>query len=126
MKNNSYTIIIEVDKTPEEVYNHICDVPKWWSKDFEGLSAKLNDEFTILHPGAHYSKQRLIEVIPGSKIVWLVTESYLDWLEKNKREWTNTKMVFEITAEGVKTLPVYPRWSVTGNGVLYPLLRWLG
>ena len=104
MKNNSYTIIIEVDKTPEEVYNHICDVSKWWSKDFEGLSAKLNDEFTILHPGAHYSKQKLIEVKPGSKIVWLVTESCLDWLEKNKREWTNTKMVFEITAEGVKTL----------------------
>ncbi len=103
MKNNSYTTIIEVDNTADAVFNNICNVSKWWSKDYEGLSSRLNDEFTILHPGAHYSKQKLMELKPGKKIVWLVTESHLEWLQKNKGEWTNTKMIFDIIPEGAKT-----------------------
>jgi hypothetical protein len=104
MNNQSYTATIEVLQSPEEVFNRIKEVSKWWSKDFEGSSSKLSDEFIIHHPGAHYSKQRLVEVVPNKKIVWLVTESKLDWLEKDKQEWTNTKMVFEITTEGAKTV----------------------
>ena len=93
MKNNSYTATLEVAQSPKEVFNGINNVTNWWSKDFEGSSTKLNDEFIINHPGQHYSKQKLIEVIPNKKNVWLVTESKLYWL-KNKEEWTNTKMIF--------------------------------
>ena len=104
MNNQSYTATIEVAKSREDVFNDIKDVPKWWSKDFEGNSTKLNDEFVICHPGRHYSKQKLIEVTPNKKIIWLVTDSNLDWLEKDKHEWTNTKMVFKITTRGDKTV----------------------
>jgi len=99
----SYTAKIEVVKSPQEVFNHLKEVSKWWSKDYEGRSADLNDEFVICHPGQHYTKQQLIEVIIDKKIVWLVTDSELDWLENDKHEWTNTKMIFEITANGDKT-----------------------
>jgi hypothetical protein len=104
MENKNYSITIEVAKSPEDVFNHINDVSKWWSKDFEGSSTRLNDEFVICHPGAHYSKQKLIEVIPDKKVVWLVTDSNLNWIEKDKHEWTNTKMIFETTTKGDKTL----------------------
>ena len=104
MQNKTYTATIEVAQSPEVVFNHINDVSKWWSKDFEGSSTKLNDEFVICHPDRHYSKQKLIEVIPGKKVVWLVTDSKLNWIEKDKYEWTNTKMIFEITTKGDKTL----------------------
>ncbi len=104
MKNQNYTASIEVAKSPMDVFDHISDVSKWWSKDFEGSSTKLNDEFVISHSDRHYSKQKLIEVIPDKKVVWLVSESKLNWLEKDKDEWTNTKMVFEITARADKTV----------------------
>lgn len=105
MKVQNFTAILEVKNSPEEIFQRITtDVAKWWGgKDLSGNSARLNDEFIINHPGAHYSKQRLVEVIPGKKVVWLVTGSKLSWL-KDQEEWTNTKMVFEITTKGDKTI----------------------
>ncbi|HEY2583076.1 MAG TPA: SRPBCC family protein [Mucilaginibacter sp.] len=102
MNEQSYTATIVVANTPVDVFDHITEVPKWWSTDFEGSSKKVHDVFVICHPGQHYSKQELTEVIPGKKVVWLVTESKLNWLT-DKAEWTNTKMVFEITAKGEMT-----------------------
>ena len=103
MENQDYTANILVAASPTTVVNHIKEVSKWWSKDFEGNSENLNDEFVICHPDQHYSKQKLIEVIPDKKIVWLVTESNLYWLKKNKHEWTDTKMIFKIFPKGDMT-----------------------
>jgi len=107
MQNKSYATTIEVAQLPEVVFTRIQDIPNWWSDDFEGASSKLDDEFVIRHPGAHYSRQRLIEMVPGKKIVWLVTDSELSWLEKDKSEWTDTKLVFELTSKGDKTAIVF-------------------
>jgi len=101
MKDQSYTTTITIARSPKDVFDHLKNVPTWWSgEDFKGNSAKLHDEFTIMHGDAHYSKQKLVEVIPERKIVWLVTESRLTWLERDQDEWTNTKMVFEIIPKG--------------------------
>jgi hypothetical protein len=99
----SFTATIEVSKSPQHVFNCITEVPNWWSRDFEGSSKQLNDEFIIHHPKAHFSKQKLVSVIPGKKMVWQVTESTLYWLQKDKQEWTNTKMIFDIDTKGDKT-----------------------
>jgi hypothetical protein len=102
MKDNSYTTSIEVTRTPDHVFNCItAGVKKWWGgEDLEGGSAKLNDEFIIHHPGAHYSKQKVVEFVPGKKLVWLVTDGTLHWLKVNQHEWTGTKLIFEIIPSG--------------------------
>ena len=105
METQNYTATIEVAKSPTEVFKHLVDVSKWWGgKDYAGSSAQLNDEFIVKHGDAHYSKQKVVEVVPDKKIVWLVTESKLNWLEKDKQEWTNTRMVFELAPKGDTTL----------------------
>ena len=102
MKEEDYHTSIAVDATAHEAFKGINSVSKWWTGNLEGSSQKLNDEFTVRFGDIHFSKQKLVEVIPDKKVVWLVTERKLNFL-KNKHEWTNTKIVVEIAEKDGKT-----------------------
>ncbi len=87
-------------KTEIEVYALLLNVKEWWSGLFgekiDGEFEKIGDEFTFkAGDGVHYSNQKLIELIPNQKIVWLVTESNLSFLN-NTNEWANTRICFDI------------------------------
>ena len=103
MENQDHTVSIVVDATAEEAFNSINSVSQWWTENLEGSSQELNDEFIVRFGDVHFSKQKLVEVTPGKKIVWLVTDSQLNFL-KDKQEWTNTRISFEITKQDNKTL----------------------
>ncbi|PSL46507.1 hypothetical protein CLV51_103487 [Chitinophaga niastensis] len=102
MKTQDYNEIITVNATAQEAFESINSVSKWWTENLEGSSQKLNDEFTVRFDDIHVSKQKLVEVIPDKKVVWLVTDSKLNFL-KDKHEWTNTKISFEIAEKDGKT-----------------------
>jgi hypothetical protein len=137
MQDQSYTTNFTVDQTPEEVFNAVTDVRGWWSQNIKGNAAKQDDEFIFEVPGVHYSKQKLIEVIPAKRVVWLVTESNMTFL-KQPDEWTGTKVIFDITEENNKTKLTFtheglvpdvecykfcmPSWTQYVEGSLYKLI----
>ena len=99
---NNFKTTITVNAPAEHVYNAINNVSKWWHGEVKGSTGKLDDEFTYRWQDIHYSKQRVIELVPFEKIVWLVTESSLNFTN-DKSEWTGTKLIFEISAAGNNT-----------------------
>jgi len=103
MKKLDYNVSITVNAPDEQAFKSINSVSKWWTDNVEGSTEKLNDVFIVRSGDVHYSKHKIIEVIPNKKVVWLVTDSKLNWINNNKEEWTNTKMVFEIIPEGNKS-----------------------
>ncbi|MEO6328369.1 MAG: SRPBCC domain-containing protein [Ginsengibacter sp.] len=107
MKKGSYTNSFKSSKTPEAVFELLLDIEQWWfgvyEETIQGDSKKINDEFIFkAGDGAHYSKQKLIELIPNKKIVWLVTDSKLTFVG-DTGEWTGTRISFDISTEENQT-----------------------
>jgi hypothetical protein len=108
MNNNNFQFTLASTLSAEKVFEGIKNIRSWWTGYYEeeitGSTNQLGDTFSYkAGNGVHYSVQKVVEYIPNKKLVWLVTESNLSFLE-NKEEWTNTEIVFEITEASNKTM----------------------
>ena len=117
MANTDFTYTLLTDRTPHEVFQAITNVRGWWSgyysEEIKGNTEKLNDEFSFsAGDGIHYSEQKLVEVIPDKKIVWLVKNSKLSFL-KHQDEWNGSKIIFEISKKGSQTQLVFTHVGLT-------------
>ena len=106
MKNNNYHRTITVNASPEEVMKKISQVNNWWKYDFSGSAERLNDKFTVpfgeLNGEKSFVDFIVSEFVPDKKVVWHVTDCNLPWF-KDKKEWSNTKVSFEISFENSTT-----------------------
>ena len=101
-KDRDLTASISVDESPEQVFQAINNVRSWWSGEIEGPTDQLGGEFTYRYQNFHTSKQKVTELVPGKRVVWLIVDSHLDFV-KDKREWNGTRVIFDITRKGDKT-----------------------
>ena len=102
MKKQDYHAVISVGNSIQDTFEAINNVTRWWTDDLTGSSQKLNDEFTVQFGDVHKTSQKIIEFVPEEKVVWLVTECNLNFVE-DKEEWKNTKISFELSRQGDKT-----------------------
>jgi hypothetical protein len=102
MKKQDYTTSILVKATANQAFKGVNDVAAWWTENVEGSSEKLDDVLTIRFGGETVVTIKILESVPDKKVVWTVTDCYLPWLA-DKKEWKDTRMVFEISAEGDST-----------------------
>ena len=104
MSGINFTATITVDQAPEQAFAAINNVRGWWSGDpgVEGRTDRLGAEFTYRYKDLHYSKQRIIELVPARRVVWLVIDSDLSFV-KDRSEWNGTTITFDIARDGDKT-----------------------
>jgi hypothetical protein len=97
MKNQDFTTTISANITAKEAFNGINNVSKWWTKNTVGRSENINDVFTVTF-GETFATFKIIEMVADKKVAWLTTDCNLHWM-KDKKEWKDTKMSFEISAK---------------------------
>lgn len=102
-----FTMTFLVDQSPEQVFNAVLNVRGWWQGFFEeniqGGTRNLNEEFSFRAGGGlHYTRQKLVELEPNKRVVWLVIMSELTFIDKQD-EWEGTKIIFDISEKEKKT-----------------------
>ncbi|MCL4518685.1 MAG: SRPBCC domain-containing protein [Thaumarchaeota archaeon] len=100
--NQDYSATFSVSQTPEEAFKAINNVRGWWEGQIEGKTEKIGDVFTYQYGSFHRSEQKVIELVPDKRVVWLVVEGGPKFTE-SKIEWKGTKIIFNISKKGSKT-----------------------
>jgi uncharacterized protein YndB with AHSA1/START domain len=108
MKEQGYQSSFTAKVSPKEATEKISHVPEWWGKNFEGKSQELNDVFTVKFSNGDTYQAKVVEIQPGSKIVWEFIDAYQGWV-KDQKEWVGTKILWEVTPqkEGVEVKMVH-------------------
>ncbi|MGE5180716.1 MAG: SRPBCC family protein [Acidobacteriota bacterium] len=97
----SFTTTIKVPQSPAHVFRAINDVRAWWTGNIDGRTDAPGEEFTYRYAKVHRTTQKITEWVPDARVVWHVTDSFIDFPDAS--EWTGTDIVFEIARQGDET-----------------------
>ena len=95
MENNNFSSSISANIGAEEAIKKISNVPGWWGVVFTGNAEKQGDIFTITMGGDSFFNFTVTELVPGKRVVWLVTDCNMPWYN-DKKEWANTRLIFDL------------------------------
>jgi hypothetical protein len=118
MEKKNFSSKISADISAAEAIEKINHVPGWWGVTFSGNSEKLNDQFVIKMGGDSFFNFTVVELIPGKRIVWLVTDCNMPWYS-NKKEWTNTKLIFDLAENNGVTDLIFTHEGLTPDVECY-------
>ena len=92
---------IKVNSSPTEVFTAITEqIQDWWSKNYEGLASKVDDQFTVRF-GNTFKTMRIESIEPNKEVVWRCIDQHLEMPEgmkqlSNKREWVGNTLIWSI------------------------------
>ncbi len=97
----NFTTTFTVPQSPAQVFRAINDVRAWWTGNIDGRTDAPGEAFTYRYAKVHRTTQKITEWVPDEKVVWHVTDSFIDFPDSS--EWTGTDIVFEIAKKGDET-----------------------
>ena len=104
--SKNFTTTIVVDKDISSAFNSIKNFRGWWSEEIEGNTDKLGETFFYHYKDVHLCKLKLIEMVADKKLVYQVIDNEFNFT-KDKTEWINTKLIFDLSTEENKTKVVF-------------------
>ncbi|MGZ3884218.1 MAG: SRPBCC domain-containing protein [Bacteroidia bacterium] len=119
-KQKDFSYNFTVNASAKDAMKRIGQVDLWWAKKFKGKAAKLNDEFSVYFGGPKdtFVDFKISEVIPGEKIVWLVTDCNLHWID-DKTEWKHNEVIWNFTEKNGKTAVNFVHKGMTPESECY-------
>jgi hypothetical protein len=123
MNNQNFTTAILVEQSPVEVFKAVNNPRAWWSEEITGTTDQLHAEWNYQFGDNHRSKMKVIEMIPGKKVVWLVEENYFK-NAKDQTEWVGNKITFEISEHGHKTQLLFSQIGLVPANDCYKACDW--
>ena len=99
MSDASYSATFTVAQSPATAFDAVLDPRGWWSHEVTGESREIGDVFHFHDEGITSSSFRLVESVPGRRVVWHIDDAYLSFVEDHD-EWTGTRIIFEIEPAG--------------------------
>jgi len=96
MEKKNFHSTITVDASANEAIKKVSNVPEWWGITFTGSAEKQNDTFIVKMSGDSFFNFTVAELLTGKRVVWFVTDCNMPWYT-DKKEWTNTKLIFDVS-----------------------------
>ncbi len=118
MEKNDFTRSISAAVSAEEAIKKISNVPGWWGITFSGSAEKQGDQFVVKMGGDSFFDFTVTELAPRKKVVWLVTDCYMPWYN-DKKEWANTRLIFDLTENKGETAIKFTHEGLTPNVECY-------
>lgn len=106
VKSPDFTVAFRVDQSPDVAFKAINNVRGWWSENIEGATDKTDGEFVFHNEPWHVSRIRVVELVPGKRVVWCVLENNMSFVD-DATEWVGNEMIFDIATKGNKTEVVF-------------------
>jgi len=106
MKTQDFTNTLTVDQTPEQVFDAINNPRAWWSENISGPTNRQGEKFHYAYRNSHTCDIVVEDLIPFTKVVWHVVDNHFEFV-KDKSEWKDTCIVFDITQRGEKTVVTF-------------------
>ena len=118
MNKSDFNCSIAAKISASEAIKKISNVPEWWGITFTGSSEKQYDKFTVKMGGDSFFNFTVTELIPGKKVVWLVTDCNMPWYS-DKKEWTNTELIFDLNENNGETTLTFTHKGLTPDVECY-------
>lgn len=117
---NDYTRTFTVSQSRDEAFAAIQDPRAWWGASIQGPAANRGDVFRYEVPGVHRSTQTLTEVVPGERMVWHVTDSWLLFVQ-DSAEWDGTDVVFTLSEQDGRTVVTFTHVGISPGVECYDI-----
>ncbi|HVU55021.1 MAG TPA: SRPBCC domain-containing protein [Puia sp.] len=118
MGHNDFSSSISAKIGANEVIKRISNIPGWWGVTMTGSTEKQNDTFTVKMTLDSYFHFTVEELVPGKRVVWLVTDCNMPWYS-DKKEWTNTRLIFDLRENNGVTEVIFQHEGLTPNVECY-------
>lgn len=112
MNNNNFSYSVSAKISAAEAISKISNITGWWAVTLDGTAQQQGDTFVIRMGDEAFFNCTVSELAPGKRLVWAIADSYMPWFA-DKKEWSNTNMVFDVKEQGGVTEIIFTHEGLT-------------